>query len=396
MMTMLRRIHGIRVVHPCLLPEESFKRFTSSVASIFPPEATPPPPGALPAERTVFDDPHFPPALSTPCSEASLLAESLARLIVTQTTCDSLLKNGFAVSNVLHGGGDDNNNSKVKSTLIRLRDDIDNLHARGGFHENSTHLAKPGEDGKQARVAKRGVYEAELADDATRIHAPFLYQFAREAHALNSLFGVYCPSLNLKSRGISAKVQRTAAPPPDAPADHHFPMHFDTAEGVDERVLTCLVYLSDDDVEGGELNLMPYPQHGEQTITPSLGTAVLFSSRRMLHATMPIRSGVRRLLTFWLWAQDDGGGVPKAPAPPSLSDEDAVREYLCHPALYRHMLKLHFADAWRAGLLTSHSNSDALVAMHDKEVALLEKVLGQYRKTFADMGQNGLNSVPWF
>ena len=122
------------------------------------------------------------------------------------------MKNGFAVSNVLHGGGDDNNNSKVKSTLIRLRDDIDNLHACGGFHENSTHLAKPGEDGKQARVAKRGVYEAELADDATRIHAPFLYQFAREAHALNSLFGVYCPSLNLKSRGISAKVQRTAAP----------------------------------------------------------------------------------------------------------------------------------------------------------------------------------------
>ena len=353
----------------------------------FPSDANPP---ANPVEaRTVFDDKPGVPADVARQAESD--AADVARAMVTAETTAALISQGFAVTNLLEAGG-----PRMAGVLERLRDDIDLLHERGATHENATHL-KGAESEAAHLVAKHGVYEAEASGVRVRELAPFLHQFARGAHALNTHAAVHAPALHLLPRGVSAKVQRTAAPSANAPAQgHHFPLHFDSAEGVDSRTVTCLVYLSDSDksVQGGELVLFPFPQQEEPvTISPSIGTAVLFSSRRMLHATQPIRAGVRRLLTFWLWARESNHSVPRSPPPPPPNDIEATKAFLTHPALYRHMLKLHFGDRWRSSLSTAHADAGALLEMHDREVAMLDRVLGGYRGAFAEM--RGA-SVPWF
>ena len=84
-----------------------------------------------------------------------------------------------------------------------------------------------------------------------------------------------------------------------------FPMHFDSDQELDPRVLTAVVYLNAEwqDADGGLLKLYP-SFNGEEAITvqPIADRMALFSSPHMLHRVLPSAAN-RFCFSIWFHAR---------------------------------------------------------------------------------------------
>lgn len=170
-----------------------------------------------------------------------------------------------------------------------------------------------------------------------------------------------------------------------------FPMHFDTASGVDSRVVTAIYYLNEEWTvgDGGELSLFPFPYPPPLPLSPITDRLVLFSSRHMLHRVLP--SHVPRCcLTFWLYDGVELNGKPGRPFKPLTSapeisdpplDECVSLSLLLHPKLRSHYARLVYADQWAASMRESHAPSPKLEVALERnahEIFAIERRLADY------------------
>lgn len=101
---------------------------------------------------------------------------------------------------------------------------------------------------------------------------------------LHEILGKYSPKLQLESHAIKLQINEGAG--------GCFPIHNDTADGLDERRLTAIWYLNPDwkQGDGGELRLYPWPRETVD-VAPINDRLVLFSSARLHHRCARERRG---------------------------------------------------------------------------------------------------------
>ena len=239
-----------------------------------------------------------------------------------------------------------------------------------GLAEHSLLKASPNalrtSNGREVR-AKTNVEElqihirgAPILDDAAVVAArnlcPALRDFgSSEARVLGS---------KLSSKlGASLKVDEVKAAVHGAGGC--FPAHLDTTDATG-RCVTGILYLASEDVAGGELRIYPSSGGTPIDVAPSLDTLVLFSSTTTLHRTLPMKSGLRPLVSFWF-----------SSTKPLLADRTASNKLvkLLHAEDYARSFRDAFAvdgAVEDALALDAAANAAAEAALTDDERATLE------------------------
>jgi hypothetical protein len=239
-----------------------------------------------------------------------------------------------------------------------------------GLAEHSLLRASPNalrtSTGREVR-AKTNVEElqihirgAPILDDAAVVAArnlcPSLRDFGgREARVLGS---------KLSSKlGASLRVDEVKAAVHGAGGC--FPAHLDTTDATG-RCVTGILYLASDDVAGGELRIYPSSGGPPVDVAPSLDTLVLFSSTTTLHRTLPLKRGLRPLVSFWF-----------SSTKPLLADRTASNKLV--KLLHAEDYARSFRDAFTvdgavedALALDAAANIAAEAALTDDERATLE------------------------
>ena len=231
-----------------------------------------------------------------PFCRAASLVPGLARFastalgdmqaLITPAVCAALRGQGYAV---VDGGLGDVN-------ALRVRDEV--LALRPHMHENCTHLVK---GGATQLLPKQFILEAELQLAETQARAPLCARLQQDA-ALRTMLNLLLPGLRLERQAVKLQV--------NGGGGGCFPLHFDTAQGVDGRRVTAILYLNPGwaPAHGGQLRLYPFPA-AHVDVAPLLDRLVLFSSQRMLHRVLP--SGAPRCCaTTWLSEGPPRGGRP--------------------------------------------------------------------------------------
>ena len=184
------------------------------------------------------------------------------------------------------------------------------------------------------------------------------------------------------------------------PQGGSFPLHFDTAAGLDGRCVTAIVYLNPDwePAHGGELQLFPFPAR-PVVIPPLLDRMVVFDSRHTLHRVLPysaVADTPRVCFTSWM-SRDRPPADPQAYSKDKKSADaglraltnalqqgaedaawHAARELVYHPLLYPHVCRLTYDQEWIQSLRESHAPGDALtqtLQRHTLEKHTLERAL---------------------
>ena len=182
-----------------------------------------------------------------------------------------------------------------------------------------------------------------------------------------------------------------------------FPMHFDSDQELDPRVLTAVTYLNAEwqDADGGLLKLYP-SFNGEEAITvqPIADRMALFSSPHMLHRVLPSAAN-RFCFSIWFHARkrppNPGLG---AEGPPDPDDLEGTWKFLSSRNVRKHVMKALHADEWEQSIRESHADSTErgrAIDTHREEVALIKRALGKYWPTLmAGIGQGKAEEVQWF
>ena len=172
-----------------------------------------------------------------------------------------------------------------------------------------------------------------------------------------------------------------------------FPCHFDSDASVDQRCLTFILYLNPEYLtvtsdaaaaqeQGGHFVAYPIP-FPPVSFSPSMGRIVAFSSRNMLHRTLPCRSlDPRCCLTLWFPEAEEVGaeegevaaGVELDATPETLDfvtrddfmpyvqvseDDIAALNFLLEPDMRPHLARLMLAGEWIDSLRASHVDQQA-------------------------------------
>ena len=183
--------------------------------------------------------------------------------------------------------------------------------------------------------------------------------------------------------GQNVKVQRNAG------SGGCFPIHYDTDGTYDTRKLTCILYLNEAPVDGGELVLYPYGKP-RIFVEPRLNRLAIFRSDTVAHRVLPCFSE-RYCLTIWC-SEPPRDAVVDAfekeklhvlvNALHAVSGEEAkhaVRQAIEEQPLVRKLLtKYALEDEWRQSLLESHDPSperDALLQSFDDELESIRSFL---------------------
>jgi hypothetical protein len=321
-----------------------------------------------------------------------------------------LSQDGFSVLDAAFGSATANN----------VLGEIQSLKKSSQLHLNQTQFVQ--KDGSVELMAKPGIWEAssEVLSEKTWKTAP-----RQDQHLTDP-----CPStgtldaLLVEAPGFLRQLLQDVVFPEELssrkpPRDEGwrstlkiqandglggcFPMHFDTAPGVDSRVVTAIYYVNDQwkPGDGGELVLLPFPYASPPPIAPIADRLVLFSSRHMLHYVLPSLAP-RHCITFWTYADASvvKQGRPLKPAraspegtPPSSPggldtnggalplDEAVALSLLLRPQLRHHFARLALAKEWAASVVSSHAPSpqrEMALLRHAEEVAAIESSLVKF------------------
>eukprot|EP00036_Acanthoecidae_sp_10tr_P010755 CAMPEP_0182922324 /NCGR_PEP_ID=MMETSP0105_2-20130417/4725_1 /TAXON_ID=81532 ORGANISM="Acanthoeca-like sp., Strain 10tr" /NCGR_SAMPLE_ID=MMETSP0105_2 /ASSEMBLY_ACC=CAM_ASM_000205 /LENGTH=289 /DNA_ID=CAMNT_0025059931 /DNA_START=162 /DNA_END=1027 /DNA_ORIENTATION=+ len=217
---------------------------------------------------------------------------------VTSDVVTAVLRSGWVVLDGVLG----------PPTALKLRAEIDSLRSTGALRPNQTAFGAPA-----VRYTKPHVYEYDLhAMESEPEVAARLPEFGRlfehVATVLVDRLNALLPGtvrLHRGRRGVAVKLQYNDG------GGGCFPLHYDNPAPPNKRVLTCLVYLNPDWVEGdgGELQVVPFCGDAIE-ISPLLDRVVLFRSDRILHRVLPA-ARPRYCFTVWLdgdCADDVGDG----------------------------------------------------------------------------------------
>ena len=240
---------------------------------------------------------------------------------------------------------------------------------------------------------KEQILEAELDDVAKAGDKPVFAELARD----RSLLTMAELGMTLGLHRQAVKLQYNAG------AGGCFPMHFDSDQELDPRVLTAVVYLNAEwqDADGGLLKLYP-TFNGEEAITvqPIADRMALFSSPHMLHRVLPSAAN-RFCFSIWFHARkrppNPGLG---AEGPPDPDDLEGTWKFLSSRNVRKHVMKALYADEWETSIRESHADSTErgrAIDTHREEVALIKRALGKYWPTLmAGIGQGRAEEVQWF
>ena len=177
--------------------------------------------------------------------------------------------------------------------------------------------------------------------------------------------------------GQNVKVQRNAG------SGGCFPIHYDTDGTYDSRKLTCILYLNEAPVEGGDLVLYPYGGP-RMCVEPRLNRLAIFRSDTVAHRVLPCFSE-RYCLTIWCSEPprdqpvDESGEkevlhtlVNALHAVTGEKEKRALRQAIEERPLVRKLLtKYALEDEWRQSLIESHDPSterDALLQSFEGEM----------------------------
>ena len=174
-----------------------------------------------------------------------------------------------------------------------------------------------------------------------------------------------------------------------------FPLHYDTAPGVDSRFLTAIYYTNESwwPGHGGELQLYPFPYESPPLIEPISDRLVFFSSRNMLHRVLPAAKE-RYCITFWIYMSEDEAvshrastGKPFKPVPNVTSNVDMAESValslLLAPQIRRHFARIALGLEWCNSLEASHPKTPASTKVfqrHRNESSSIEAALQKYLK----------------
>lgn len=259
-----------------------------------------------------------------------------------QRTADSLASRGFAVvDNVIS-----------ERTASDVRAEIDDLHARGALQVNATHFVS--KSASTTRLLKRNVFECELhtLSSTQRADIPSLCAIQADA-TIRALLNVYHPRFTLRDQALKAQLNTGSG--------GCFPIHVDSAQAVDARRVTALLYLNEA-TAGGALRVYPFPDPPVD-IVPSVGRLVLLSATHMLHRVLPSFQQERYALTLWLSgdyrAQKRHQNGNEAPS----GVDQLVSQLLLSAKVRALIARVVLADQWDASLRDAHPKEEAEAAI---------------------------------
>ncbi len=161
-----------------------------------------------------------------------------------------------------------------------------------------------------------------------------------------------------------------------------FPIHYDTDGTYDTRKLTCILYLNEAPVDGGELVLYPYGKQ-RMIVEPRLNRIAIFRSDTVAHRVLPCFSE-RYCLTIWCSEPPRDTSVDEFEkeklhvlvnalhAVSGDGEKQAIRRAIEEQPIVRKLLtKYALEGEWRQSLLESHAPSperDALLQSFDNEL----------------------------
>ena len=278
------------------------------------------------------------------------------KAVLSDATGDALRTQGYAVVDGAFG----------ETWAHCLRDDIITLAERRRLGRNQTHIVTAG---GTRLLEKDRIFEAELT--APRAEAPFLTRLWAAAALRERLSALLGRTL----RRQTLKVQLNGG------GGACFPLHFDSDPLLDDRVVTCIVYLNPDWApgHGGELRLVPFP-YAAATVEPRFDRLALFSSPDLLHRVLP-SAAPRLCLTLWFYASERAGAAPRPrDEEPAGDGDDPVTAALRDPALRRYLARSVYASDWVRSIEESHAPSaarDAAVATHAADVRRIDAALAR-------------------
>lgn len=332
-------------------------------------------------------------------------AAALGRFVTTSRVCSTLFRefDSSVASALLYDGYAVVDRAlSDSSSANKLRHEIDVLREMsGGLGANETHFVTQSSSGddndthktqRSFRIPKKSIREAELhrLSPQAREKVPHLVQVEQD-YGLRALLSVYIPSLTLSGQAIKAQH--------NAGDGGCFPIHVDSDRGVDNRIVTGVLYLNQDwstERDGGALRLYPFPKQEPVDIEPRDGRLVLMSATEMHHRVLPSHSP-RYAITLWL-----SGALSKRMHRPTplCSDENDVGKILLQPRFRRHVARVVLADEWEASLHEAHDDDvvTAAIQSHRAEVAKLRHVLSVevsklYKNVSTDVVSNALENA---
>eukprot|EP01084_Bolivina_argentea_P204508 349252_1 len=153
-----------------------------------------------------------------------------------------------------------------------------------------------------------------------------------------------------------------------------FPIHFDSDPTIDLRRITAVLYLNEQEINGGEIRLYPLLTK-PINITPKYNRLVLFSSCYMLHRTLPSLQQ-RYALNFWLHIKECMENKI------NINDMNALRnenpfQYVLKPKYLKCIAKLLYNNEWKQSIIDSHKEDkdiEWLLNTHKNDVQICHDV----------------------
>ena len=291
----------------------------------------------------------------------------------------NLSRYGFAAADLLVP---DSSNTHCSPFLHSLRKDILSLQKSDMLVPNWSRFVS---QGTTTALQKTGIHEENLPLD-NPYAAPALEHLwnerdwiTKEMNEISSENSLLIPTLGKPS----VKIQYNSG---DGAC---FPCHFDSDAQVDDRCVTFILYLNPEYLnvptspeeaqnQGGHFVAYPIP-YPPVSFSPAMGRIVAFSSKNMLHRTLPCRSAESRCcLTLWFPAEVDddvASAAPSAPSAPSsphystlslddfspfakVRDDDVLAlDILLEPDMRPHLARLLLAGEWIDSLRLSHTDT---------------------------------------
>jgi hypothetical protein len=264
--------------------------------------------------------------------------------------------------------------------LEALRSDIVTLEENKQLVPNWSRFVK---EGTTTALQKTGIYENNLPLD-NPYSAPALENLWENRHWITDTIN----NNNNNNNNNNSPTNLPQLLPPSMKIQYNsgdgacFPCHFDSDAQVDDRCCTLILYLNPEyltvpsnaeaaQAQGGHVICYPIP-FPPVSFSPAMGRMVAFSSRNMLHRTLPCRSTDPRIcLTLWFPQEEETSTAATAandiqhntitredfmPFVQVSDDDVAALNILLEPDMRPHLARLMLAGEWIDSLRASHTD----------------------------------------
>lgn len=258
-----------------------------------------------------------------------------------------------------------------------LLSEVRDLSQHGLLTPNTSHFVKPSSPPSPNStyvLPKSNIFEMELFDQIR----PLVPHF-REVDEDDSLMHALSAGLPLSLESRYLKMQHNTG---DGGC---FPMHTDSARGIDQRQVSAIVYLNQawEPSHGGQLQLFPFPWE-PLLIEPLMDRLVLMSSPHMVHRVLPSFKD-RYCFTIWFSGSLQAEAETATASCTTRSvgggeiDWGGGRSWAQILKAAPHITKLIYQDQWVQSIISSHPDTPERQMQLDtfhEEVAVIERALG--------------------